>query len=223
MAKQTGPNPFIGRRGDLLGYRMAGQYYARIVSSLTAERVLSDPAFKLTMQYAGLLGKASKIASAIYRLLPEQEHGFYRELTGMAMRLLKQGKTGEEAFAQLYNEFIPPALPVKTPKRRRLASHRFHRIVFRPGAESLQKKKSSFCYSLMLPVPPGGVEALPDKKNRLAGASFPDELLKRLFSKPPEQLEREAVSAIVSDHPPSPGAYCRQPQRGRTGIGRSAP
>jgi hypothetical protein len=180
MAKQTGPNPFTGRRGDLLGYRMAGQYYARIVSSLTAERVLSDPAFKLTMQYAGLLGKASKIASAIYRLLPEQEHGFYRELTGMAMRLLKQGRTGEEAFEQLYNEFILPASPVETPKRKRLAGHRFHRIVFRPGVGAFQKEK-----------------------NRLAGDSFPDELLKRLFSKLPEQLEREAVSAIVADHPPS--------------------
>jgi hypothetical protein len=156
MAKQTGPNPFIGRRGDLLGYRMAAQYYVRIISSLTAERVLTDPAFKQTMQYAGLLGKASKIASAIYRLLPEQEHGFYRELTGMAMRLLKQGRTGEEAFEQLYNEFISPAPPVETPKGK-----------------------------------------------RLAGDSFPDELLKRLFSKSPEQLEREAVSAIVADHPPS--------------------
>jgi hypothetical protein len=135
---------------------MAGQYYARVVSSLTAERVLTDPAFKKTMRYAGLLGKASKIASAIYRLLPEQEHGFYRELTGMAMRLLKQGRTGEEAFEQLYNEFILPAPPVETPKRKRLASD-----------------------------------------------SFPDGLLKRLFSKLPEQLEQEAVSAIVADHPPS--------------------
>ena len=115
MAKQTGPNPFTGRRGNLQGYRMAGTYYARMVSSLTAERVLKDPAFKLTMQYAGLLGRASKIASAIYRLLPEREHGFYRKLTGMAMQLLKQGKTPEEAFKQLYNDFIPP--PVKSPRQ----------------------------------------------------------------------------------------------------------
>ena len=112
MAKQTGPNPFTGRRGNLQGYRMAGTYYARMVSSLTAERVLKDPAFKRTMQFAGLLGRASKIASAIYRLLPEREHGFYRKLTGMAMQLLKQGKTPEEAFKQLYNDFIPP--PVKS-------------------------------------------------------------------------------------------------------------
>lgn len=96
---------------------MAGTYYARIVSSLTAERVLKDPAFKGTMQYAGLLGKASRIASAIYRLMPEREHGFYRKLTGMAMQLLKQGKTAEEAFKQLYNDFILPPPPVISPRQ----------------------------------------------------------------------------------------------------------
>ena len=117
MAKQTGPNPFTGRRGNLQGYRMAEKYYVRIVSSLTAKRVLEDPAFKRTMQYAGLLGKASKIASAIYRLLPEREHGFYRKLTGMAMQLLKQGKTAEEALNQLYNDFILPASPVTSPRQ----------------------------------------------------------------------------------------------------------
>jgi hypothetical protein len=131
MAKQTGPNPFIGRRGDLLGYRMAGQYYVRVISSLTTERVLTDPAFKLTMQYAGLLGKASKIASTIYRLLPEREHGFYRELTGMAMRLLKQGRTGEEAFEQLYNEFMTPAPPVEVLQRDQVSGKSFADEVIR--------------------------------------------------------------------------------------------
>jgi hypothetical protein len=125
MAKQTGPNPFIGRRGNLLGYRMAGQYYVRVISSLTAGRVRKDPAFKLTMQFAGLLGKASKIASAIYRLLPEQEHGFYRRLTGMAMQLLKQGRTGEEAFGQLYNKFIPSVPPVEVLKRDQVSGKSF--------------------------------------------------------------------------------------------------
>jgi hypothetical protein len=154
MAKQTGPNPFTGRRGDLLGYRVGKQYYVRVVSNLTAQRVLSDPAFKQTMQYADLLGKASKIASAVYRLLPVQEHGFYRKLTGMAMQMLKQGKTPEEAFTQLYNDIIPPAPPVKQPREK--------------------------------PV---------------SNTSFPDELLNRLFSKPPERhhLEKE----VCPDHPPS--------------------
>ncbi len=108
MAKQTGPNFFTGRQGDLLGYRMAGEHYVRIISSLTSKRVKKDPAFRLTMQNAGLLGKASKIASATYRQLPAKEHQFYRNLTGKAMQLLKQGRTAEEVSQQLYNDYISP-------------------------------------------------------------------------------------------------------------------
>jgi len=122
MAKQTGPNPFIGRRGNLQGYRMAGKHYVRIVSSLTGERVKKDPAFKHTMQCAGLLGQASRVASAIYRRLPAKEHGFYRKLTGMAMELLKQGKTGEESLKQLEREFIPATVPVNLPGRKPVAN-----------------------------------------------------------------------------------------------------
>ena len=109
MAKQTGPNFFTGRQGDLLGYRMAGGHYVRMISCLNSKQVKKDPAFRLTMQYAGLLSKASKIASAIYRQLPRREHGVYRNLTGKAMQLLKQGRTAEEVSQQLYNYYISPA------------------------------------------------------------------------------------------------------------------
>ena len=169
MARQTGPNPFIGRRGILLGYRMAGKYYARVISSLTAERVLNDPAFKQTMQYAGLLGKASRIASAIYRLLPEREHGFYRELTGMAMRLLKQGRTGEEAFEQLYNDHLRPLVSVEAPRQEQVAN----------GRPSV-----SFIHSRM--------EV--SQQGQVSGNAFADELLGLIFSKPPEEREKEKTS-----------------------------
>jgi len=36
----------------------------------------------------------------------------------MVMQLLKQGKTPEEAFKQLYNDFIPLAAPVKSPRQK---------------------------------------------------------------------------------------------------------
>jgi hypothetical protein len=152
MAKQTGPNFFTGRQGDLFGYRMAAGHYVRIISSLTSKRVKKDPAFGLTMHYAALLAKASKIASAIYRLLPKQQHGFYRKLTGMAMQLLKQGKTMEEVSRQLYNDFIPPASSIEVTKRKPVSS-----------------------------------------------TIFPDELLNLLFSKFPDEMEREPV---VPDHAP---------------------
>jgi hypothetical protein len=151
MARQTGPNFFTGRHGGLQYYQLGAGHYVRVVSSLSASRVKQDPAFSLTMQYAGLLAKASKIASAVYRGLSRKEHGFYRKLTGMAMQLLKQGSTMEEAFQQLYNQFIPPPAPaVKVLKRK-----------------------------------PAVRGSFPDN---ISVTSFPDELLKRIFSIPPEDF-----------------------------------
>ena len=171
MARQTGPNPFIGRRGNLLGYRMAGKYYVRIVSSLSAERVLKDPAFQLTMQHAGLLGKASKIASSIYRLLRQKEHGFYRRLTGMAMQLLKQGKTPGEALDRLYNDFIQ-VVPSVEGSRERVSNARLHGTIFHAAVKV-----------------PG--------QNRFPVSSFPDELLRRLFSKHPAQREMQELKLLT--------------------------
>ena len=160
MAKQTGPNPFIGRRGNLQGYRMAGQHYVRIVSSLTGRRVKQDPAFKQTMQYAGLLGRASRIASAIYRRLPAKEQGFYRKLTGMAMQLLKQGKTAADAFEQLEREFMPPAAPVN-PRREPIpntifADELLTGLFSKPEDQEIEyaQRKETFSYSIH-PGPPG--------------------------------------------------------------------
>ena len=124
MARQTGPNFFTGRHGDLQYYQMGAGHYVRVVSSLSASRVKQDPAFSLTMQYAGLLARAAKIASAVYRDLPGKEHGFYRKLTGMAMQLLKQGRTMEEAFQQLYDQFIPPPAPVVEVLKRKPATRK---------------------------------------------------------------------------------------------------
>ena len=194
MARQTGPNPFIGRRGNLLGYRMAGKYYARIVSGLSAERVLKDPAFQLTMQYAGLLGKASKIASSIYRLLPQKEHGFYRRLTGMAMQMLKQGKTADEAFEQLNSDFIVPALSMEVPKPERVSNTQFRANIFYaqvdvPSKKRVPNSKKISGYKRQLAEAP--------QKNRVFNSSFPDELLRRLFSKPP--AERDSFRAKAAD------------------------
>ena len=160
MAKQTGPNPFIGRRGNLQGYQMAGKHYVRIVSSLTGKRVKKDPAFRQTMRNAGLLGQASRIASAIYGRLPAKEHGFYRKLTGMAMQLLKQGKTAADAFEQLEREFMPPAAPVN-PRREPISNTIFadellKGLFSKPEEQEIEdaRRKETFSYSIH-PGPPG--------------------------------------------------------------------
>jgi hypothetical protein len=104
MAKQTGPFKVKGTVYDVTYYKMEGKYYARSKSSLTGKRVKKDPAFAETMRYAGLLGRASKLASIVYRSMPavSREHQQYRQLTGQAIQLLKEGMCEEEVTKRLF-------------------------------------------------------------------------------------------------------------------------
>jgi len=87
---------------------MKGKYYVRSKSSLSGKRVKKDPAFRITMVNAGLLGQASKIGSFIYKSLPENFRQFwmYRAFTGEAMGMLKEGKSGEEAREILFGTYV---------------------------------------------------------------------------------------------------------------------
>lgn len=84
--------PFVGTRGCITIYKMYDRYYARAKSSLTGKRVKKDKAFRRTMDNANRLAAASRIASAVYRLVPAEskQHTLYRKLTGMAIERLKQ-------------------------------------------------------------------------------------------------------------------------------------
>lgn len=91
MATQIGLLRVTGTVGGVCFYRMDGVYYARAKSSLTGERVKSDPCFAETMRCAKRMGSVSKIASEIYRqIVPEHERSRerYREVMGMVMREL---------------------------------------------------------------------------------------------------------------------------------------
>jgi hypothetical protein len=58
------------------------------------------------MAYASLLAEASKIASAVYRLLSHKKKKikFYRQMTGRAMSWLKQGMAKEKIVELLKKE-----------------------------------------------------------------------------------------------------------------------
>jgi hypothetical protein len=103
MAKQEGPFFITGTIGPVCFYRLYEEYYARTKSSLDRTRVKSDPSFAKTMVYAGLLKEASVLASSLYRNLDKdkRKHALYRQLTGKAIRLLKEGKSIAEAREQL--------------------------------------------------------------------------------------------------------------------------
>ena len=93
MSKQKGPVYITGTVDGICYYKMNGRYYARRKSTLSRKRVKRDPAFRLTRKYADLLGRASRIAVGVYRLLPRDQKkiALYRAMTGQAMAMLKQG------------------------------------------------------------------------------------------------------------------------------------
>jgi len=103
MAKQIGSFKLQGCYDNICFYKMDGQYYAKAKSSLDSKRVRLDPAFKETMRYAALFGRASKLAAIVYRVLPQEkkEPGLYKKLTGQAMRMLREGKTEKEVLELL--------------------------------------------------------------------------------------------------------------------------
>ena len=103
MAKQMGVLKIRGTIDNLTFYKMRGKYYVRTKSSLTGERVKTDESFRPLMAYASLLAEASKIASAVYRLLSREKKkvAYYRKMTGRAMSRLKQGMKKEKIIELL--------------------------------------------------------------------------------------------------------------------------
>lgn len=92
MARFKGKPKFIGTRGDVTVYSLYGKFYCRSKSSLSGERVKTDKAFSRTMENAGKLARASKIASKIYKALPPgKNHSDYRSITGRVMKMLGAG------------------------------------------------------------------------------------------------------------------------------------
>ncbi|HVI44139.1 MAG TPA: hypothetical protein VM802_04700 [Chitinophaga sp.] len=115
--------PFMGIIQNLCIYEMYGRYYIRLKSSLTGKRVKKDPAFRRTMEYAGFLATASKMASCIYRQLPpeQKKNALYRQLTGKALRLLREGIHADAVTAELLKMCQPPA--VAKPVRKFAVNH----------------------------------------------------------------------------------------------------
>jgi len=91
MAKQIGIVRITGTIDGICFYRIGNKYYAREKSSLTGERVKSDPAFAETMRSAKQFGNVSKIASVIYRQnvpMHERSRDKFREVVSMVKREL---------------------------------------------------------------------------------------------------------------------------------------
>jgi hypothetical protein len=108
MARLKSPPPFTGTRHGITIYEMWGEYFMRSKSSLTGKRVKKDKAFKRTMEYAGLMARASRIGAAVYKLLPaaRKKHTLYKRMTGIALKSLKQGKERLEIERLLIKKYV---------------------------------------------------------------------------------------------------------------------
>lgn len=96
---------------DTCVYKRNGKLFTRKRNSISTERVLEDPEFEKTRQYATVFGKASKIASPIYRELNSsvKARWVFRIIAGEAASLLYQGKSEQEARDILWVKYIENA------------------------------------------------------------------------------------------------------------------
>jgi hypothetical protein len=128
LAKRQSIHPLFyrGTIGNINFYVVRGEQFARIKSSLSGKRVRSAKEFTKTMYHASLLGRASKIGSAVYNALPQDWRQFwmYRAFTGEAMKMMKEGMKEEEITAKLIEVYVPKkrAQIVKTPARKKRAT-----------------------------------------------------------------------------------------------------
>ena len=103
MAKQSRNIILKGRADNLVFYVMEGKGYVRLKSSLTGRQFKRNKCFERSRQSAKRLAEASRIASRIYRNIPEKERSYvlFCLLKSKAIAMLKQGMGSNTAYAVL--------------------------------------------------------------------------------------------------------------------------
>src|SRR5688572_12364453 len=97
-----------GTFDDIVFYHWEGRIFVRRKSSLTKERILKDKAFAGLRKHAGDMGRASKIASEIYKLLPSDIRGrwIFRTIAGHAASLIYKGKDEKQVRDILHRKYV---------------------------------------------------------------------------------------------------------------------
>ena len=121
MPRQTGLIKIVGTIDGVTYYIMKGEHYARRKSSLDRKRILRDPHFERFRECSKLFGRASKLASQLYKLFPKEmrKHGVYGKLTGEFNLLFREGKTSEEAVEIMMKKYLKVEM-VKEDKKKEL-------------------------------------------------------------------------------------------------------
>lgn len=151
MARQL--NGFIeGTIDELLFYKMEGEYFVRMKSSLTGKRFARDKCFEGSRRSCSRFGLGNRVASFVFNLVTQEKRTtqLFPFLRRKAIELLKQDKTVEETTSALIDCLADFGLiridPVPLAVERRIGpatkvSLKDHRIIF--SVDQLIKKKNS--------------------------------------------------------------------------------
>ena len=103
MAKQAGQNFIVGTIGNLVFYKMNGQYYVRQKGQVSKERRKKAPEFSNSRRNSGWFGEASKKASRYYRTVTrvQREVWMYRKMLAMTLKMDRAGFTEAQVDAKL--------------------------------------------------------------------------------------------------------------------------
>jgi hypothetical protein len=105
MAKQAGPVFFTGTIDGLIFYKLGEEYYVRRLGKYKNKKQMRrSPKYERTMKNADQFGEASALSKWIYYdHMPRaaRKHGAFGRLTGVAYRLIQEGKSKEEVTAML--------------------------------------------------------------------------------------------------------------------------
>ena len=120
MARQVNSRK-IGRKEDIVYYKLGNKYYSRSKSSLSKHTVLTDKVFENTRRSASQLAQASKLASTFYHQLPadQKSRKVFHHLVGQIKLQLKHENAVEDIttwFNQCYLGISLPLTPKHQPK-----------------------------------------------------------------------------------------------------------
>lgn len=107
MPYQQGPILLNGTISNVTFYKRDGKWIARKKTSLSKERVITDPAFRLSRKAAKNFGQASILAKEVYWQLPghKRAQGVFGKLTGAANDLMRKHYTLVQVKQLLYDMF----------------------------------------------------------------------------------------------------------------------
>ena len=123
----------VGTYDDITFYKMEGEYYARMKSSLTGIKFWKHKAFAGSRRSCNRFGRGNKLASMVYREIPEadREYEVFCRMKSAAIFMIKEGKE-ENEITEALRGLKPLMEPIKPnlKSRKRLPAP-FKKCLFR--------------------------------------------------------------------------------------------